>query len=269
MGDIRIGIVGAAGRMGRTLIEEVAATPGCVLGGAAERAGHEAVGQDAGSFAGLKPLGVSIAGDALAVFRGSDVVIDFTVPKATLAHAALALQHKTALVIGTTGLDEGETAQLRAAAAGIPIVWAPNMSLGVNLLLALTERVARALGPDFDIEILEMHHRHKVDAPSGTALALGEAAAAGRKVDLAKVSQRVRDGHTGARRRGDIGFATLRGGDVVGDHSVIFAADGERVEISHRASSRAIFAQGAVRAALWTEGKKPGFYSMQDVLGFT
>jgi len=263
----KIGIVGAAGRMGRMLIDEVNATPGAKLAAAAERPGHDCIGRDAGTLAGLKPLGVAVADKPEAVFAASDVVIDFTVPTATLAHAALAAKHKAALVIGTTGFAPDQAKKVAAAARVVPIVWAANMSLGVNLLLALTQRVAKALGPDYDIEILEMHHKHKVDAPSGTALALGEAAATGRGVKLATVAARGRDGLTGARKPGAIGFAALRGGDVVGDHYVIYAGEGERLELVHKASSRKIYSRGAVRAALWLKGKKPGLYGMDDVLG--
>jgi 4-hydroxy-tetrahydrodipicolinate reductase len=267
MAAVKIGIVGAAGRMGRALIEEVAATEGAVLAAAAEQPGAAVIGQDAGALAGLKPLGVAITGEAEAVFEASDAVIDFTAPKATVAHAALAARHKAALVIGTTGLEPADAARIRAAGREVPIVWAPNMSMAVNVLFALTERVAKVLGPDYDIEILEMHHRHKVDAPSGTALGLGRAAAAGRGVALDAVAQRGRDGITGARAKGAIGFAALRGGDVVGDHSVIFAGEGERLELVHKASSRKIYARGAVRAALWLRGRRPGIYDMADVLG--
>jgi 4-hydroxy-tetrahydrodipicolinate reductase len=267
MAEIKIGIVGAAGRMGKTLIEEVGVTPGAVLAAAAERAGHDAVGQDAGSFAGLKPLGVKIGAGAEDVFKASDVVIDFTAPKATAAHAALAAASKKALVIGTTGIEGAEAQAIREAGRTVPIVWAPNMSAGVNLLFALTERVAKALGPDYDIEILEMHHRHKVDAPSGTALGLGDAAAKGRGVALKDVAARGRDGITGARRSGAIGFAALRGGDVVGDHYVMFVGEGERLELVHKGSSRRIYSRGALRAALWVTDKKPGVYDMADVLG--
>lgn len=264
---VKIGIVGAAGRMGRMLIEEVGVTQGAVLAAAAERPGHEAVGQDAGTFAGQKAAGVKIEGAAEAVFKASDVVIDFTAPKATAAHAALAAASKKALVIGTTGIEGPEAKAIQDAGRTVPIVWAPNMSLGVNLLMALTERVAKALGPEYDIEILEMHHKHKVDAPSGTALGLGEAAARGRGVELAKMAARGRDGITGARKGGAIGFASLRGGDVVGDHFVMFAGEGERLELVHKASSRRIYSRGALRAALWVAGKKPGVYGMADVLG--
>jgi 4-hydroxy-tetrahydrodipicolinate reductase len=195
------------------------------------------------------------------------VIIDFTTPAASVAHAELAARARVAHVIGTTGLDETQMAAIGHAAAKAPIVQAPNMSLGVNVLLALVERAASVLDADYDIEIVEMHHRHKVDAPSGTALALGRAAATGRTVDLTAVAQKVRDGITGPRRRGDIGFAALRGGDVPGDHSVIFAGEGERIELTHKASSREVFARGAVKAARWAHGKPPGLYAMTDVLG--
>jgi 4-hydroxy-tetrahydrodipicolinate reductase len=194
-------------------------------------------------------------------------VIDFTAPAATLAHADLAAKFGTALIVGTTGLPASAKAKLKTSAKKTVIVQAPNMSTGVNVLLALTEKLAGVLADDYDIEIVEMHHRHKVDAPSGTALGLGEAAAKGRGVALEKVARRSRDGQVGARPKGEIGFATLRGGDVVGDHTVIFAADGERIEITHKASSREVFARGAVRAAMWAKKKKAGLYSMRDVLG--
>ena len=201
------------------------------------------------------------------MIRDSDVVLEFTSPEATAEHAELAASLGTAMVIGTTGLGPEQGDRVRQAALRIPIVWAPNMSLGVNLLAALVKRVAQSLDQDFDIEILEMHHRAKIDAPSGTALMLGEAAAAGRGVALGKHSARGRDGQTGARKRGDIGFASLRGGSVTGDHSVIFAGAMERIELTHRAEDRTMFAQGAIKAALWARGKKPGLYSMADVLG--
>jgi 4-hydroxy-tetrahydrodipicolinate reductase len=264
---VRIGIVGAAGRMGRMLIEEIVGTPGAALAAASESPGHATLGSDAGVVAGVKPLGIRIVPDPKVVFEIADAVIDFTVPKASVAHAGLAAAQRKALVIGTTGLGAEDAAALRQAAERTPIVWAPNMSLGVNLLIALTERVARALGPDYDIEILEMHHKHKVDAPSGTALGLGRAAAAGRGIALDANAVKSRDGHTGPRKSGAIGFATLRGGDVVGDHRVIFAGEGERLELVHRATSRRIYSRGAVRAALWAGARPPGLYDMADVLG--
>ncbi len=265
--ELRIGIVGCAGRMGRMNLRQVAETEGCVVAGATERAGHEAVGTDAGVLAGLAPLGVAVGDDAAAMIAGVDAVIDFTAPEATVAHARLAAQAGAAFVAGTTGLSAEQEEEIARAARHVPVVRAANMSVGVTVLVALARRLAAVLGSDYDIEILEMHHRHKVDAPSGTALALGAAAAAGRGVALDEVKQAVRDGHTGPRPDGAIGFATLRGGDVVGEHSVIFAGEGERIELTHRATSRQVFAVGAVRAALWTRGRPAGLYTMQDVLG--
>lgn len=267
-GNMRIGVVGCGGRMGRLLLREVIATTGVDLAGGTVRPGSADAGRDLGLLAGGDPVGVAATTDADALFAASDVVIDFTTPAATVVHAGLALRHGTALMVGTTGLGADEQAAVAVAAEGCAIVQAANTSLGVNLLLALVENVARTLGPDvWDIEIMEMHHRHKVDAPSGTALALGRAAAAGRGVDLDAVADRVRDGHTGAREPGHIGFATLRGGDVVGDHTVMFAADGERVELTHKAGNRGVFARGAVRAAQWAATRTPGLYTMRDVLG--
>lgn len=252
--------------MGRMLIQEVLGTAGAELAGGVEPSGP-AVGQDLGTLVGAKPVRIAVGTDARALFTASDAVIDFTVPAATKAHAEFAAAAGKALIIGTTGLGDDVNGVIAAAAKKAVIVQAPNFSVGVNVLLALTEKLAGTLGADYDIDILEMHHRHKVDAPSGTALGLGAAAAKGRKVALKDVARTVRDGQVGARPSGEIGFATLRGGDVVGDHSVIFAGDGERVELTHKASSREIFAKGAVRAALWCAGKKPGLYSMRDVLG--
>jgi 4-hydroxy-tetrahydrodipicolinate reductase len=264
---MKIGVVGCAGRMGQMLVRQILATEGCSIAGGTGRPGSDAVGKDIAALAGLDPVGVTVGDDPVLLFAEADAVIDFTSPDATERHAALAAQAKTIHIIGTTGLNPAQTQALKRAAQYTPIVHAPNMSLGVNLLMVLVEQVAKTLGPDFDIEILEMHHRHKVDAPSGTALGLGHAAAAGRGVDLEAVSARVRDGHTGARRPGDIGFAVLRGGDVVGDHVVTFAGEGERIELAHRASGRQIYAVGAVRAALWARTQQPGLYSMRDVLG--
>ncbi|HYC03293.1 MAG TPA: 4-hydroxy-tetrahydrodipicolinate reductase [Azospirillaceae bacterium] len=264
---VRIGVVGCAGRMGQMLVREIAATPGATLGGGTERPGAAGVGRDIGHLAGLDPLGVTAGDDPVPLFASCDVVIDFTSPAATMTHAALAAAQGKALVVGTTGLDASQRQALEAAAEKAPIVFAPNFSLGVTLLSAIVEDVARRLSEEWDIEIVEMHHRHKVDAPSGTALGLGRAAARGRGVELDAVSDRVRDGHTGARQPGNIGFATLRGGDVVGDHTVIFAAEGERLELTHKAASRTIFARGAVRAALWAANRAPGLYDMDDVLG--
>ncbi|MDH3474251.1 MAG: 4-hydroxy-tetrahydrodipicolinate reductase [Rhodospirillales bacterium] len=267
MESVKIGVVGCAGRMGRMLLRCVQQTPGAELAGGTEAPGSEALGRDLGELAGLGALGLAAGDDPVTLFARSQAVVDFTVPTASVAHAELAAQAKAAHVIGTTGLDEAQQAALGRAAIHTAVVAAPNMSLGVTLLASLVEQVARALDADYDIEVLEMHHRRKVDAPSGTALALGRAAAAGRGVALDEVARRVRDGHTGARPRGEIGFATLRGGDVVGDHSVIFAAEGERIELTHKASTREVFARGAVKAALWAVGQPPGLYSMKDVLG--
>jgi len=264
---MKIGIIGCAGRMGRMLAAETLATNGCELAGGTERAGSDALGQDLGALAGSGPIGVAVTDDAAALFESADVIIDFTVASTARGHAELAARYGTALVLGTTGLDDMTQGAVQQASESAAIVQAANFSLGVNLLLGLSEQVAGILGDDYDIEIVEMHHRHKVDAPSGTALALGQAAAKGRGVDLDQVAERVRDGHTGARTRGDIGFATLRGGDVVGDHSVIFAADGERIELVHKATSRAVFVKGAIRAAMWSASQPPGLYSMRDVLG--
>jgi 4-hydroxy-tetrahydrodipicolinate reductase len=267
MSKMKIAVMGAAGRMGRELIRAAHGSEACTLVGAAEHAGSLALGQDAGLLAGLGKLGVVITDDAPELFAKADAVLDFTVPAASVDFAALAANARIVHVMGTTGLSADDEAKIAAAARHATIIRSGNMSLGVNLLVALTRKVAAALDADFDIEVLEMHHRHKIDAPSGTALMLGRAAAEGRGVDLDKASVRVRDGHTGARRRGDIGFATLRGGSVVGEHSVLFAAEGEMVELKHRAADRGIFARGAVKAALWGRGKGPGLYSMMDVLG--
>lgn len=264
---MKIGILGCAGRMGRMLVEAVLAAEGCALAGGTERPGGDAVGRDIGELVGRGPLGIPVVGDPGQLIAASDAVIDFTSPAATVSHAMLAATAKKVLVVGTTGLSADDEAQLARAADSTPVVYAPNFSVGVNLLMALTERAAAILGDDYDIEIVEMHHRHKVDAPSGTALGLGRAAAKGRAVPLDSVWRKSRDGHTGARPKGEIGFATLRGGDVVGDHTVMFAAEGERVELTHKASSRAVFARGAVRAAQWAHGKGPGLYTMRDVLG--
>lgn len=264
---MKIAIAGCAGRMGRMIGAEAARMEGCTLVAGTEPDGSPALGKDMGELAGIGANGVRIAADPKALFQTADVVIDFTAPAATMRHVELAGARATALVIGTTGLDGKQVDTLRAAGKRSTIVHASNMSAGVNLLLGLTRQVAQILGPDYDIEIVEMHHRHKVDAPSGTALALGEAAAQGRGVKLQEVAVKVRDGVTGARARGTIGFATLRGGDVVGDHTVIFATDGERIELTHKTSTRATFAKGAVRAALWCKGRPPGYYTMRDVLG--
>ncbi len=263
----RIGVTGCSGRMGQMLVREIQATEGCAVAGGSEAPGSAAIGRDIGEVAGLGRLGVVIAGDAGAVFDAADAVIDFTAPAASVVHAGLAAEKGKALVIGTTGIDAAGDRAIADAAKRAVIVRSPNMSLAVNLLFALTEQVAAKLGPQFDIEIAEIHHRHKVDAPSGTALALGDAAAKGRGVKLDAVAVRGRDGHTGARPVGAIGFAALRGGSEVGDHTVMFCGSGERLELTHKAAGRQIYASGAVRAALWTRGRKPGLYGMRDVLG--
>jgi 4-hydroxy-tetrahydrodipicolinate reductase len=262
---VKLVVTGAAGRMGLALIRAIAATPGATLHAAIERQGSPAIDKDAGLLAGLGETGVRIGADPLPAFVDAEGVLDFTSPAASVEFAALAAQARIVHVIGTTGLDTGHGDRLRAAARHATIVQSGNMSLGVNLLAVLVEQAARAL--DFDIEIAEMHHRMKVDAPSGTALLLGQAAAAGRGIDLDAHSVRSRDGHVGPRPEGAIGFATLRGGSVVGDHSVVFAGDGERIVLSHLAQDRSIFAAGALKAALWAKGRKPGLYSMRDVLG--
>jgi 4-hydroxy-tetrahydrodipicolinate reductase len=265
---LKIGILGSAGRMGRALLNEVMETEGCTLAGGTEMPGHPALGQDLGALAGKDDIGLALSDDASALIAASDAVIEFSSIDATVRHVGLSAESGTAHVIGTTGLDDQAHAQIVNAAARTRLVWAANMSLGVNLLLGLTERVAKSLGPEaFDIEIVETHHRHKIDAPSGTALALGEAAARGRGVALADVADRGRDGITGARKTGAIGFAALRGGDVVGDHTVTFAGLGERIELTHKAADRRIYARGAVHAARWLDGREAGLYDMNDVLG--
>ena len=264
---MKIGIVGCAGRMGRMLMNAVTEAEGCALSGGTERPGSPLVGQDVGAVLGLGNLNAFVGENPSALFAASDAVIDFTAPAATILHAALAAEMGTVLIVGTTGLSKDDEAKLTEAAKSATIVYAPNFSVGITLLMALTERAAAILGADYDIEIVEMHHHHKVDSPSGTALGLGRSAAKGRAVALDSVWCKTRDGLIGARPRGEIGFATLRGGDVVGDHTVMFASEGERVELTHKASSRAVFAKGAVRAALWAKDQGPGLYSMRDVLG--
>jgi 4-hydroxy-tetrahydrodipicolinate reductase len=267
MSDMRLVVVGAAGRMGRMLVKTIHDTPGATLAGAIEQPGSIALGQDAGLLAGIGETGVKITDDPLPVFAKAEGVLDFTAPAATVAFAGLAAQARIVHVVGTTGMQDADLGKLEAAARHAIIVRSGNMSLGVNLLAALARRVAATLGEDFDIEIVEMHHRMKVDAPSGTALLLGEAAAEGRGIDLATHSERGRDGITGARKPGAIGFAALRGGTVTGEHSVVFAGPAERIVLTHIAEDRGLFARGAVTAALWARGRKPGLYSMTDVLG--
>lgn len=263
----RIGVVGTAGRMGQMLVREIAGTKAAVFAGGTESPGSVAQGKDPGELAGIGPTNTRIGDDAKALFAGADVVIDFTVPAATVTHARLAAAARKALVIGTTGFSAEDERVIAEAARETAIVKAPNMSLAVNLLMALTERVSASLGPDYDIEIFEIHHKHKIDAPSGTALGLGQAAARGRKIDFAENAVRARDGHTGPRKEGTIGFSVARGGAEVGDHTVMFCSGADRLELTHKAHSRAIYAAGAVRAALWLGGRKPGLYSMKDVLG--
>lgn len=267
MDDMKLIVVGAGGRMGRTLTRIVTESEGVTVVGAVEREGSPEIGKDAGLLAGVGELGVPLTTDPLPLFAMAEGVLDFTVPAATTAFAEIAAQARIAHIIGTTGLSAGDDEKIAAAARHAPIVKSGNMSLGVNLLAVLVRQAAQALDPDFDIEILEMHHRAKVDAPSGTALMLGRAAAAGREIALEEHSVRSRDGHTGARKRGDIGFATLRGGSVIGEHSVLFAGNAETIVLSHKATDRALFARGAVKAALWARDRKPGLYSMADVLG--
>jgi 4-hydroxy-tetrahydrodipicolinate reductase len=266
---MRVVVAGAGGRMGRTLVKAVADTTGLIVVGATESAASPLLGEDAGVLAGLPASGVTVSADPAPLLAEADAILDFTVPKATVALAALAAKAKCAHIIGTTGLEPSEMASIREAARDTVIVQSGNMSLGVNLLAALVKRVAATLDQSFDIEILEMHHNRKIDAPSGTALLLGEAAAAGRGIALAEHSERGRDGITGARKAGDIGFASLRGGTNVGEHHVIFAGPAERIELVHRAEDRMLFARGALHAALWTRDRKPGLYSMADVLGLS
>ncbi|TXS91271.1 4-hydroxy-tetrahydrodipicolinate reductase [Parahaliea maris] len=264
---VRVGITGAAGRMGRTLVEAVAAAEGVQLAAALERPDSSLIGADAGELAGLGKNGVAVAGDLAEVIGDIDVLIDFTVPAATLANVALCAENGVAVVIGTTGFTADEQARIDAAAGKTSVCKASNFSTGVNLCFKLLDMAARVLGDDVDIEIIEAHHRHKIDAPSGTALSMGGVVANALGRDLAEVAVYGREGQTGARERETIGFATVRAGDVVGDHTVLFAADGERIEITHKASSRMSFARGAVRAAGWLAAKEPGLYDMQDVLG--
>ncbi len=269
MAPLKIAVAGAGGRMGQAVVRAIDSVDDAALAGALERAGADTVGRDAGQLAGLEPAGIAITDSAEEALGSAEAIIDFTAPAATMALAQLAAARSLIHVIGTTGLDAGQEAQLKADAGRARIVKAGNMSLGVNLLTALVRQAAAALGEDFDIEILEFHHRSKVDAPSGTALMLGEAAAEGRGISLEDHAVRSRDGMTGARDRGAIGFATLRGGSVVGEHRVVLAGPHERVELAHVAEDRSIFANGAVRAAIWARDRAPGLYSMADVLGLS
>lgn len=263
----RIAVPGAAGRMGRNLIEACQRADGLQLGVATERPGHELLGNDAGVISGVGELGVVIDDDLEAAVARFDVLIDFTAPAATLAHLDICRRHGKRMVIGTTGFTPEQKQQISAAAREIGVVMAPNMSVGVNLCLKLLDMAARVLGDDVDIEIIEAHHRHKVDAPSGTALRMGEVVAAALGRNLGDCAVYGREGMTGARERKTIGFETIRAGDIVGEHTVMFAAEGERVEITHKASSRMTFAAGAVRAAGWLQQQPAGLYDMQAVLG--
>lgn len=268
MSDMRVVIAGAAGHMGRVLVRLVQETPGMKVSGAIEPPGHVALGEDAGLLAGAGRALVQVTSDMDAALAQADAVIDFTIPRVSVEIAGLAAKHRKVHICGTTGCSEAENDAIASSARIATIVKSGNFSLGVNLLAALVKRAAEALDDDFDIEIVEMHHNRKVDAPSGTALMFGEAAATGRKIALADHKASGRDGLTGARRRGDIGFAALRGGTVIGEHSVIFAGPTERVVMTHIAEDRALFARGALKAALWAHGKPAGLYSMADVLGF-
>jgi 4-hydroxy-tetrahydrodipicolinate reductase len=267
MDKIGIAVTGASGRMGQMLINSIAENDKTVLVGAIERDGHDWVGHDVGIAMGGQANGVIVTSDPLEAFSKAQAVIDFTAPAATVAFSAIAAQARAVHVIGTTGMTDDDIAALEPASRHAVIVRAGNMSLGVNLLTQLTKKVAAALDDDFDIEVIEAHHNQKVDAPSGTALMLGQAAADGRGVDMKDVSDSGRDGITGARKRGDIGFSAIRGGDIVGEHDVLFAAAGERIVLRHMATDRRIFARGALKAAIWGQSQKPGQYDMLDVLG--
>lgn len=278
MADIKIAIMGAGGRMGRTLTRVAHEAKHCVVIGGIEPEGSEFIGQDIGELAGVGRLDITVSSDALELFTNADVVLDFTIPSASVFFAELAAQLRITHVIGSTGFSEEQDAQIEAAAVHATIIKSGNMSLGINLLMAMVKKTAAALGEDFDIEVVEMHHRNKIDSPSGTALMLGQAAADGRGIDLAERSIRSRDGITGVRPVGDIGFATLRGGTVIGEHSVIFAGHDERIELTHKANDRSMFANGALKAAIWgatggdkdiskVVGRGPGLFTMFDVLG--
>ncbi|WP_075182311.1 4-hydroxy-tetrahydrodipicolinate reductase [Pantoea sp. 1.19] len=266
MKNIRMAVVGASGRMGRQLIQAIQQAEGVSLGAALVRSGSSLIGCDAGELAGVGRLGVALTDNLAAVVDDVDIVIDFTRPDATLAYLDVCRREQKGMIIGTTGFDEQGKAAIRAAAADTRIVFAANFSVGVTLMLSLLEQAAKVMGDSCDIEIIEAHHRHKVDAPSGTALAMGEAIAGAMAWDLADRAVYTREGHTGERQAHTIGFATVRAGDIVGEHTALFADDGERVEIAHKASSRMTFAKGAVRAAMWLNGQKPGLYDMRDVL---
>ena len=264
---MKIGIMGCSGRMGRELLQEVIIHDNCTLLGGVEHKGSPYIGHDISQLIHCDNTGIIVSDDSVKLFEQSDAVIDFSSPQNTIACAEIAASLGKIHVIGTTGLSDKQKSVLEGHAKTAVIVYSANMSVGVNLVLGLVEEAARIMHDDYDIEIVEMHHRHKMDAPSGTALALGEAAAKGRKVDLKNVSTLSREGITGGRKVGTIGFAALRGGDVIGDHTVIFAGEGERIEITHKSSNRKIYARGAIRAALWAKKKTPGLYGMKDVLG--
>lgn len=265
---IKIAVTGASGRMGQALINAISQEPNAQLSGALEREGADAIGDDSGVIAGLKANEIEITDNLNVAFKGADAIVDFTIPQATLVFAEYASEHNVAHIIGTTGCDEVQDLAIARAAETTAIMKSGNMSMGVIMLSVLVERATKALvAEDWDIEVLEMHHKHKVDAPSGTALLLGQSAADGRGINLGKNSVRTRDGVTGPRHEGTIGFATMRGGSVVGDHSVMLAGEGESITLSHRAEDRGIFARGAIKAALWASGQKPGLYTMRDVLG--
>lgn len=266
---LRIAVVGASGRMGRSVLAAVSESSNASIVGAVEQSGSSSIGMDSGMLAGTPDNGILVTDDLQAAFQDADAVIDFTIPKATLLFSEQIRNSAAAHIIGTTGFTTDEQSELEEHAAHTAIVKSGNMSLGVNILAALVQKTAAALDDSFDIEVVEMHHQNKIDAPSGTALLLGDAAAEGRNIDLESHSVRSRDGITGARKTGDIGFATLRGGSVIGEHSVIFAGPGERIEISHKAEDRSLFAAGALKAAHWAKNKTPGLYSMNDVLGLT
>lgn len=267
MADLKIIVIGASGRMGLTNIKRIIATKGVVLHAAIEKQGTSTIGQDAGTMAGLPPIGIMVSDDINKAIKNADAIIDFTVPTVSLFLAKLAAKNSLIHIIGTTGFSKDEENQLtEAAKQGAIIVKSGNMSLGINILASLVAKTAKILGDDFDIEIIEMHHNKKIDAPSGTALLLGEAAANARNIDLEKMAVKARDGIIGERETGTIGFATLRGGSVIGEHSVIFAGGSEIIELSHKAQDRGLFADGAIRAALWAKGKKNDIYSMNDVL---
>ena len=266
---LKVVITGASGRMGQTLVNLITKSDKLELVGAIERLNHEWVGQDIGVAMGGSELGVVVSEDPIEVIANAEAVIDFTIPSATIEFSKLAAQARAIHVIGTTGMTEEDLEKIKAASFHSVVVRAGNMSLGVNLLVALTKKVAAALDDEFDIEIIEAHHKHKVDAPSGTALMLGEAAADGRGIRLAELADRGRDGITGARNKGSIGFSSIRGGDIIGKHDVLFASNGEQLTLSHNATDRNIFARGAIKAVLWGIDKQPGQYDMMDVLGLT